>query len=365
MKKIKILLAILFFAFGSAFADWASIYHSMIAFDERPEIIDGNRPGYVKPIITQLGTVLNGNWVHSANVPLSFSFDAGLPITLSLISDDDRKYTKSGTPTIFGENLPTYNYNPDIQCSSFPYCHEVSGNETLNSLGVFSYPIAQAGFSYYHARVVLRGMWLPEISELKSFSLFGFGLQYSFGYLFQYALPKEIQSLNVSLAFGYNTSSIGYTPEDYTGQLDLDVSTKSFQMVVGYSPVPFMELMLSIGYETANMKSGGSLVTPTAQTILPTLELDGTNGFRLGLEVAFTLGSSYHPVVGANFGTRTAFNTNILYFTQTFGTDPTPEEIAKQKKLKKESKKEALPEMSEIDYSAFDESSKTESSENQ
>ena len=100
-----------------------------------------------------------------------FSFDAGLPITLSPITDKDRKYTASNVPTIFGENLPTYNYNANIPCSTSPFCHEISGNETLNSLGLFSYPIAQAAVSYYHARVVLRGMWLPAISELKAFSL--------------------------------------------------------------------------------------------------------------------------------------------------------------------------------------------------
>ena len=356
MKKIKFFLTALLFTFGSASADWASIYHSIIAFDETG-LPDGNRPGYVQPIITQLGTVLNGNWVHSADVPQSFSFDAGLPITLSPITDKDRKYTASNVPTIFGENLPTYDYNANIPCSTSPFCQEISGNETLNSLGLFSYPIAQAAVSYYHARVVLRGMWLPAISELKAFSLFGFGLQYSFGYLFQYALPKELQTLNVSLAFGYNSSSIGYTPEDYTGQLDLSVSSNIFQMVIGYSPLSFIEVMLSLGYETASMKSGGTLVSPTNQTILPTLSVDGTNGFRLGLEVSFTLGNSYHPVIGANFGTRTSFNTNILYFKQTFGTDPTPEEIAKKKKIKKETaEKENRPAMTEMDYSAFDNS---------
>lgn len=364
MKKIKILLTSIFIAFGSASADWASIYNSIIAFDETG-LPDGNRPGYVKPIITQLGTVLNSNWVHSANVPQSFSFDAGLPITLSPITDKDRNYTASNVPTIFGANIPGYNYNPDIQCSSYPLCHEISGNETLNSLSIFSYPIAQAAVSYYHARVVLRGMWLPAISELKSFSLFGVGLQYSFGYLFQYALPKELQTLNVSLAYGYNSSFIGYTPEDYTGQLDLSVSTHLFQMVIGYSPVSFMELMLSVGYETAHMQSGGTLVSPSNQTILPTLGVDGTNGFRLGLEVSFTLGDSYHPVIGAGIGTRTSFNTNILYFKQTFGKDPTPEEIAKKKRIKKEeAEKASQPKMTEMDYSVFDEKKDSTSTEN-
>lgn len=364
MKKIQILLTSIFIAFGSASADWASIYHSIIAFDETG-LPDGNRPGYVQPIITQLGTVLNGNWVHSANVPQSFSFDAGLPITLSPITEKDRQYTSSNVPTIFGENLATYDYNSNIPCSTSPWCHEISGNETLNSLGLFTYPIAQAAVSYYHARVVLRGMWLPAISELKSFSLFGVGLQYSFGYLFQYALPKELQTLNVSLAFGYNSSSIGYTPEDYTGQLDLSVSSNIFQMVIGYSPLSFMEVMLSLGYESASMKSGGTLVSPTNQTILPTLSVNGTNGFRLGLEVSFTLGDSYHPVIGTGIGTRTSFNTNVLYFKQTFGKDPTTEEIAKKKKIEKEeAEKVSKPKMTEMDYSVFDEKKDSTSTEN-
>jgi hypothetical protein len=104
-------LLTLFFCLWFCFCYWASIYHSIIAFDETG-LPDGNRPGYVKPIITQLGTVLNSNWVHSANVPQSFSFDAGLPITLSPITDKDRNYTASNVPTIFGANIPGYNFNP-------------------------------------------------------------------------------------------------------------------------------------------------------------------------------------------------------------------------------------------------------------
>lgn len=356
MKKINIFLIALVLSASTISAEWGSIYDSMIAFDETPGLKNGNRPGYVKPIITQLGTVLNGNWVNSANVPQSFSFDAGIPITLSFIAEADRTYSSAKVPTIFGEDLGSYNVNPNIPCTTQPNCNEISGNENLNNLGMFSYPIAQAGFSYYHARVVLRGMWLPAITELRSFSLLGFGLQYSFGYLFQYALPKNLQTLNVSLAFGYNSSSIGYTPENYVGQLDLGISTKAFQMVIGYSPASFVELMLSVGYETAYMKSSGVLTAPEGGIIHPTLGVNGSNGFRLGVEVAFSLGTSFHPVVGANFGTRTAINANVLYFKQTFGKDPTTEEIAAIK-MKKHKAKNAPAPLAPIDLNAFAEPS--------
>jgi hypothetical protein len=60
---------------------WASIYESIAAFEDRPggDARIFNRPGYVKPIIENLGNVLNSNWYVSANVPQSLNFEFGLP----------------------------------------------------------------------------------------------------------------------------------------------------------------------------------------------------------------------------------------------------------------------------------------------
>ena len=154
MKFIKIIGFTLFLSFTTSFAEWATIHESIVAFDERPGIFKANRPGYVRPIITQLGTVLNSNWIISSNVPQRFSFDAGMPLQLSLISETDRVYRSDQIPTIFGKETPP---NSGLI---------VAGNETLNSLPLFSYPILQAGFGFYHTRLVLRGMWLPAVSEL-------------------------------------------------------------------------------------------------------------------------------------------------------------------------------------------------------
>lgn len=356
MKK-SALFAFLILGLGSAFATdedgWASTYESLSAFQKSPVSKDGslnpyaNRPGYVKPIIDNLGNVLNSNWYVSASVPQSFTFEAGLPISIISIGDDDRNYTENAeflgqsiayeTPTIFGDHRDMTQADDG----------RIYGNKTLNGLSLFTYPYIQLGASFYHARVVFRGMFLPSISELRKFNLFGFGLQYSFGHFFQYMLPPAVQPLDVSIVFGYNTSGIGYRPEDYEGELNLDVSTTNFAIVIGYKPVSFIEVMMSLGYQSAEMKSSGHL--RGAATIDPGITVEGNNGFRFGLEVAFQLGKSFHPVVGFDYAGKSSFTTNVLYFKQQFGEDKTPDEIAKEKGFVRGAKKaEQTTESSEL-----------------
>lgn len=354
MKK-SALFAFLILGLGSAFATdedgWASTYESLSAFQKSPVSKDSslnpyaNRPGYVKPIIDNLGNVLNSNWYVSASVPQSFTFEAGLPISIISIGDDDRNYTENAeflgqsiayeTPTIFGDHRDMAQADDG----------RIYGNKTLNGLGLFTYPYIQLGASFYHARVVFRGMFLPSISELRKFNLFGFGLQYSFGHFFQYMLPPAAQPLDVSIVFGYNTSGIGYRPEDYEGELNLDVSTTNFAIVIGYKPVSFIEVMMSLGYQSAEMLSYGELYQIDPYTnfrkneIDPDITVEGNNGFRFGLEVAFQLGKSFHPVVGFDYAGKSNFTTNVLYFKQQFGEDKTPDEIAKEKGFVRGAKK--------------------------
>ena len=292
--KSRIALALILASATATYAmdddGWATTYESLSAFDSSIPIY-GNRPDYVKPIITNLGTILNSNWVSSAGVPKSFTFEAGLPFAIVPITDDDRSYTTSidilgqrisyETPTIFGEHGNVQ--QPD---------NRIYGNENLNSLGVFTYPYLQLAGSFYHARLVLRGMFLPSISQLQKFNLFGFGLQYSFGHFFQYKLPKAAQPLDVSLMFGYSTSGIGYQPDDYNGELDLDISAYTINLVVGYKPIQLVEIMMSLGYQNSSMKSSGHLVNKDnpLQQINPNLTVKGNNGFRFGIKVALQLG---------------------------------------------------------------------------
>ena len=179
-------------------------------------------------------------------------------------------------------------------------------------------------------------MWLPAVSELQKFNLLGIGLQYSFGHLFQYMLPKQAQGLDVSLVLGYSSSGISYQPEDYEGTLDLDISAFTFDVVIGYKLIAPVEFLLTLGYQSAEMASSGHLISHAEgwtkdKDINPNLTVDGNNGFKFGLAVAFQVGSSFHPVVGYDYAGKSSFTTNILYFKQQFGEDKTPDEIAKEK----------------------------------
>ena len=333
-------------SFATAMDDegWASIYESIAAFENRPggDARIFNRPGYVKPIVDNLGNVLNSNWYVSANVPQSLAFEFGMPISLIPINNEDRNFSETNAlgqardvPTIFGTNW-------DLTADPTADPTLVYGNETLNGLGVFTYPYIQLGVSAFHARVVFRGMWLPAISELRGFSLLGFGLQYSFGRWFQYMLPPAAQGLDVSLVFGYNSSSIGYRPKDYNGQLDLDISATTFDVVIGYKPFNFFEVLMTLGYQSATMESSGHLeYTPNpTQVINPNISVDGNCGFKFGIAIALQLGKTYHPVVGFDYAGKSSYTTNILYLRQQFGEDKTPDEIAKEKGYVRGAKKE-------------------------
>lgn len=348
-------LSIAFLAGAVSFASamdengWASIYESIAAFEDRPGAgAPFNRPGYVKPIIENLGNVLNSNWYVSANVPQSLAFEFGIPIALIPINNDDRVFTENGAevPTIFGESHDM----------TQPYDGKtIYGNETLNGLGVFTYPYLQLGFSMFHARAVVRGMWLPAISELRGFSLIGFGLQYSFGRWFQYMLPPAAQGLDVSLVFGYNSSSIGYRPKDYTGQLDLDISAYTFDVVIGYKPFNFFEVMMTLGYQSASMSAFGHLEQNQNPNMFinPNITVDGNCGFKFGIAIALQLGKTYHPVVGFDYAGKSSFTTNAIYLRQQFGEDKTPDEIAKDKGYVRGAKKEeAAPAVKETSESA-------------
>ena len=351
MKKLA-LIATLILGASSAFADdsgWASEYESMSAFDSQL----GNRSGYVKPIIDNLGNVLNSNWYVSASVPQSFTFEAGLPISLIPIGDDDRSYD-GGKPTIFGDHG-----NPEAPSDT------IYGNKTLNGLGVFTYPYLQMGASFYHFRAILRMMYLPSISELRKFSLFGIGFQYSFGHFFQYMLPKAAQPFDVSIVYGYNSSTIGYRPDEFDGKLGLDISTHNFSFVIGYKPVSFFEVMMSLGYQSAEMMSYGELYQQDPYDIFrkneiyPDITVKGNNGFRFGIAIALQI-SSLHPVLGYDYAGKSSFTTNVLYFRSQFGMDKTPDEIAKDKGYVRDANEKTESEKAEAPAEESSEANATE-----
>ena len=131
------------------------------------------------------------------------------------------------------------------------------------------------------------------------------------------------KDFDVSLFFGYNSAYIGYAPDKWKGQMDLDFGTTYTAIVLGYRPVKLVELLLSLGYQTVSMDAGGELDAYAKDgayqgKVNPDVSLSGRGGFRLGLEVSFAFGETFHPVVGYNLGANSSINANILYFKQSF-----------------------------------------------
>ena len=81
--KIALPLVMCLVAMANAMDEkgYASIYESIAAFEDRPggDARIFNRPGYVKPIVANLGNVLNSNWYVSSSIPQSMVFEAGMP----------------------------------------------------------------------------------------------------------------------------------------------------------------------------------------------------------------------------------------------------------------------------------------------
>lgn len=356
MKIISSFILAFSLAFvSSAFAmdenGWATVPEILSAFDSKAPF--GNRPGYVKPLVTNIGTILNSNWISSATVEKVLSIEYGIPIAIAPLGDDDRTYGNN-SPTIFGDNnvLNAMNFDNSIGCNNqFPYdamgCPVYNGSEELNGLSAFTYPYLQLALSAFHLRVALRGMWLPAIENLRDFNLYGFGVQYSFGHFFQYLLPRILHPLNISLMFGYTANNIGYQPDDYTGQLDMKYTSYTFGAVIGYKIFDLVEAMMTLGYQASKMKASGHLYQGNEifpeNVFNPDITVKGDNGFRIGLEVALQIGG-YHPVVGYDNGNKSSFTTNLVYFKQTFGKDKSPSEIAKEEADKKAKQAESASE---------------------
>lgn len=328
----KIFRISLFFSAVSLFAaEWASDYQSMTAFQK-----SSNRTGYVKPVATYMGTVFNGSWISGASLDRGLSFEAGLPFQIAFVESDDRSYRASafGTvPTIFGSKAE----------------YGLGGNEDLHGLSVFTLPYLQLGVGFYYTRLAFRGMYFPSLSELKGYHLLSFGIQHSFGHFFVDKLPSALRDFDVSLFFGYNSAYIGYAPDKWSGQMDLDFGTTYTAIVFGYKPARMVELMLSLGYQTVSMDAGGELDAYAKDgtyqgKVNPDVSVSGRGGFRLGLEVAFAFGETFHPVIGYNLGANGSVNANILYFKQTLGGNASEKKDSVEDHVVRESDGEVSPE---------------------
>jgi hypothetical protein len=299
--------------------------------------------GYVQPLATLFGSMTNSGWYQSASVPRGFGFYVGLPINFTQIGDDDREYKGSfpdqgcilyhqdqpgGTtpcpesvgytgPTLFGKGkgptVKTKNYNPNSNTFSSTDINNLTsdGDPTMSSFNWLPFAQPQLSFSYFHTEAKFRYIALPL--DIFSVSLPAFGLQHDFAW----AMPNS--PVHASLAANWSFLSAEWTPgENIDGTLTLDGSSAFYGAVVGWTWKNWLEVFTEIGYETATVKTGGNLIINdedgqnAPQVVKPNLTLEGRNGFRMALNVAFHLG--YDAVIGQNIGAELGNQLSILAY---------------------------------------------------
>jgi hypothetical protein len=294
---------------------------------------------YVEPIATIFGSATNSGWYQSSAVPRGFSFYLGLPMNLTLIADADRKFkgtwtdngckqyhkynsskaqacsesTEYTAPTLFGHGkgpvLDSSEYSPTENNIGGTFnIPQNDGNAEASAFNWFPFGEPQASLSFYHTEVKLRYFALPL--DIFSISLPGVGIQHD--------LASFLPPLPVSLSVAANWTWMHgeWKPGgDVDGAVELDGSSAFYGVLAGYTYSRWLEVFLETGWETASLKTGGDLTINNdsgPERVRPDLTLEGRNGFRASLNIAFHFG--YDMVLGQNLGANLGNQVSVLAY---------------------------------------------------
>lgn len=314
-----------------------------------------DKPGYVQPLATSMGSLMNSGWYTSSRVGTRTSWNVALPVILTYISEDDHyyKYTYSTgckalreagqvgsacpenldemsiskAPTMWGPNSserswevsavaeqpgdldPTDNYS---LTKSGPIID--GGISSLREFTTLPFLAPQFAFASHNFKGTLRGIFAP-IPDLSIYSI-GLGIQYDPSRF----IPGMTQNgFNTSIGFSISKWHLGYTPGgDFDGELGVDGLVYQPALVAGWR-TGILEIFTEIGYEVSSFSSSGELtdngadVDPADRIIKPQVEVDGRNGFRMSLNFALHLGA-WHPVVGQSYGAQLGTVANVISF---------------------------------------------------
>ncbi len=305
-----------------------------------------NNREYVKPFATLFGSMTNSGWYQSSAVPAGFGFYLGLPINVTGLSDQDRSFSwtaedpgcklyhtdnptgkqtckESSTydaPTIFGRKNGPITYSSDYSPISKTIFDSTEtplsdGKQELSSFNWLPFVEPQLSFSFKYTEIKLRYIGLPL--DAYAFSMPGLGIQHDLASF----LPPLPYPLTFSVAANFTWLSASWKPGgNISGTMDLTGQSQFFGVLAGYTYKKWLEVFLETGWESASLKSGGSLIIHDNSTtnpqpdesVKPNLNLDGRNGFRLNLNVAFHLG--YDAVFGQNMGAQFGNQIGLLAY---------------------------------------------------
>jgi hypothetical protein len=329
-SKIKTILAV---ALCSQWANSGALDATIEAFEQKP--------GYVQPIATFMGTLHNAGWFSSAKVSKEFGWSIGMPITIAGLTQDDQFYNRSQSsncaeieadfpsiycpyddvqtkriPTIFGPKTQVQfeTASPDPVNNAISTTREFAEDGFLANMVVFPMINPSVGFSGEHFEGKIRGIYIPLPSALVnggglSIYHFGLGMNHDLGHYFK---DKDLP-VDFSFTANYTYWGFAFEPGDtYTGELVVGGHVAKFGFLVG-KRVESVEFLLDIGYEMSSMGSSGALVKISdGESINPNINIDGRNGFTIGLSFVGHWG--YDFMLGGSYGSQPSGTINFLQY---------------------------------------------------
>ncbi|NLB62773.1 MAG: hypothetical protein GX801_01525 [Fibrobacter sp.] len=318
-----------------------------------------DKPGYVQPIATSMGTLLNTGLVNSARVGKGIGWSFVLPVNIAYIGKKDHSYkytyntgckelrqeiyddmpdgyscpkddfTRSLTaPTLWGNDDLVYveKYRINGPNEDDWHLRQVAtldkGHPTIRKFVTLPFVFPSFAFSMEHFRGSFRIIGVPSIKSIDfgGLLIWGLGGQYDFSHFID---PLNELGINISATTNFNFWSIGYSPTgEVEGELNLDGMTSFTGLVAGYK-FSILEAFMELGYETSSFKTSGHLIdhgtlddpsTPENESeIKPNIKVKGRNGIRASINLAVQLGV-WRPVVGQSLGAQSGTQINILQF---------------------------------------------------
>lgn len=244
--------------------------------DRLTELSESYVDGYMKPLVTTLGTGLNSGSYYTAAVPSLFGFTFSIKGMAIFIPEDDKVFDpqvpntpdKDLSATIFGDRGGAYltpdgfvTLPPGINQSSIP----------------LAYP--QVSFAYFGTELMVRYLPSIDLGE-KKLNFWGLG--------FKHSISNYIPLFPVDIAAQITYNSFGITDIIKHSNLAFNVhASKSFGVLILYGGLQYENSSMDLEYTLEGDPEDADPGLRVDKDVKMTI--DGDNHFRLTLGTALKL----------------------------------------------------------------------------
>jgi hypothetical protein len=270
MKKTILLLTFLAFIVKPAFSQIE---------DRFSQMTQANAVEYAKPFATTLGTAMNSNGYHSAEISSMFSFSVSFMGMYIMIPESQKSFTPTfgnlgyqaskETATIYGDRGAAY-AGPDGYLVMPP---------GINQSGIpVAYP--QIGASFMGTQVILRYLPKIPIGDENDLSMFGIGVAHSISQyipLFPIDLAAQILYNNFEISGIMKLNNIAFNAH----------ASKTLGVITPYFGLQYENTSLDLNYTIQGDPQSGDPSLRTDQDV--SISINGSNHFRATLGAALKL----------------------------------------------------------------------------